>query len=272
MRSIAVRPSSFSRLRCWAGLSSSSNTTVSASSGLARAPAAPRPCPCRCRWRVGRLAALHDAADLVGAGGVDQQRQLVEAALGRPRRRRAGRVTPTRTIRSRNVRSISVSVEGVGQDRRSSPRRRGATERFGLDVATRRRRWPRRGRRASTGSPSSTVGRTARLVHDDRGPARPAPGVGGRGRGDSAGAAGLGVARAALPDPHRRLAAAVGRADELDVDAARHLRLDRSPSADQVDASAGSTQRAHEVRVAEVDACAGRSDRAVRAHSGVGPR
>ena len=32
--------------------------------------------------RVGRAAALHDAADHVGAGGVDEQRQLVEAGLG----------------------------------------------------------------------------------------------------------------------------------------------------------------------------------------------
>ena len=31
VRSMAVRPSSFSRLRCWAGDSSSSNTTVSQS-------------------------------------------------------------------------------------------------------------------------------------------------------------------------------------------------------------------------------------------------
>ena len=32
--------------------------------------------------RIGGATALHDPADLVGAGGVDQQRQLVEAGLG----------------------------------------------------------------------------------------------------------------------------------------------------------------------------------------------
>ena len=49
-----------------------------------------------------------EPAGLVGAGGVDQQRQLVEAGLGvlvgGP-----GSVTPTSTIRSRWLRSISVA-------------------------------------------------------------------------------------------------------------------------------------------------------------------
>ena len=47
------------------------------------APSAPRPCPCR-RSRPGRdaRAAATTRADLVGAGGVDQQGELVEAGLG----------------------------------------------------------------------------------------------------------------------------------------------------------------------------------------------
>ena len=109
MRSIAVRPSSFSRLYCWAGVSSLSNTTVSASTarhsslqllGLALADE-PRV--------IGVVAALHQAADLVGAGGVDQQRPARRGWRRCPSSVPPGKVTPTSTIRSRMVRSISVA-------------------------------------------------------------------------------------------------------------------------------------------------------------------
>ena len=78
MRSMAVRPKSFSRFRCWAGVRSSSNTTVSASRlwlergdllGLAAADEG---------GGVGRVAPLHDAADDVGTRAVDQPCQLVQ--------------------------------------------------------------------------------------------------------------------------------------------------------------------------------------------------
>ena len=93
------------------GVSSLSNTTVSASTaeaqlaqllGLALADegggsGASRRCTTR--------------ADLVGAGGVDQQRQLVEAGARCRRRASGGSVTPTSTMRSRMVRSMSVRAE-----------------------------------------------------------------------------------------------------------------------------------------------------------------
>ena len=82
MRSSAVRPSSFSRLYCCAGrelvvehhgVGVDREADLAQLLGLALADV-PRV--------VGRVAALHQPADHVGAGGVDEQRELVEAGLG----------------------------------------------------------------------------------------------------------------------------------------------------------------------------------------------
>ncbi len=81
VRSMAVRPRIFSRLRCCAGERFCSNTTVSESTArqislqlihLARAEE---------RGGIGRVASLDDPRDDVGAGGVDEQGQFVELVL-----------------------------------------------------------------------------------------------------------------------------------------------------------------------------------------------
>ena len=56
---------------------------------------------------IGRVAPLHDPLDDVGAGGVDEQGELVEAGLD-VLVVVSGRATPTSTIFSRIVRSIRV--------------------------------------------------------------------------------------------------------------------------------------------------------------------
>ena len=72
--------------------------------------------------RIGRVAPLHDPGRLVGAGGVDQQGQLVEVLLRSRPRGRGGTVTPTSTIFSRKLRSIRL----IGSPR-SEPASRGST-------------------------------------------------------------------------------------------------------------------------------------------------
>ena len=81
MRSIAVRPRIFSRLRCWAGerlcfedhgVRVERETDLAQFLHLARAEE---------RRGVGCVAALHDARDDVGAGRVDEQRQFVELVV-----------------------------------------------------------------------------------------------------------------------------------------------------------------------------------------------
>jgi len=85
-------------LNCWAGDNSLSNTTVSRQL-RGTAPSTPRLALADEELRIRPIATLHQAGHHVGAGGVDEQRQLVErgfgvvAAVG-------GRVTPTSTMRS----------------------------------------------------------------------------------------------------------------------------------------------------------------------------
>ena len=118
--------------------SSLSNTTVSASTARQSSRSSSAlPLPMNHVWS-GAVAALHDAADLVGAGGVDQQRR---ARRGWPRcRRRSCRRErdADEHDRSRMVRSMSVapsaSLYGVlSVDAR--PR---------LDLRSWRRTWPGR--------------------------------------------------------------------------------------------------------------------------------
>ena len=107
MRSMAVRPSSFSRLRCWAGVSSLSNTTVSQSVverdlvqlvrlALARRRWADRARARRCTTRP------TSSAPAVSTSCDSSSRPASVSSVVR-----GGRVTPTRTIFSRKERSIS---------------------------------------------------------------------------------------------------------------------------------------------------------------------
>ncbi len=144
--------------------------------------------------RVGRVAPLHHAPDHVGAGAVDQLGQLVELLVDRPRRSVPGKTTPTRMIRSRNVRSMSVPGNTLlkraspGGSRRPPPCARG---RPGTTV-----------RRLRFGA-ERHLEHAARVAHADgaRRHAHDAPAA-GRGRGRHApGAARQRLPHPALPDP-----------------------------------------------------------------------
>ena len=174
VRSIAVRPRIFSRLRCWAGVSSSSKTTVSASTALAelvqllglaapdvgrrvgRVAVSGRPAPPRRRPRCRRAAQLVEARlDLVQRARpgdhADEHDPLPEAPLdqasGRSDRRGVA------------VRPTSIERRRVELDAwpRAAPDRRGSAdgsrERAGeldLELAAgivHRRRGRRRARR-----------------------------------------------------------------------------------------------------------------------------
>ncbi len=109
MRSIAVRPSSFSRLNCCAGrqfvvehdgvgVDGEADLLELVDLALADVPRV-----------IGRVAALHEAFDDVGTGGVDEQFELVEARVDRLLGGARAAATPTITIFSRTVRSIRVA-------------------------------------------------------------------------------------------------------------------------------------------------------------------
>ncbi len=178
---MAVRPSSFSRLRCWAGrelvvehdrVGVDRLATARELLGLALADVG---------GRVGRVAALHDPGDLVGAGGVDEQGQLVERWPRCRPRRGGGRVTPTSTMRSRKARSMrpgapptrrrSRRCDGGGRpveapaDRSATPARTLSTVTGRSDVCTGeldRRRCRRACRPGPARRPAPVVGRGGR--------------------------------------------------------------------------------------------------------------
>ena len=107
MRSMAVRPNSFSRFRCCAGVSSSSNTTVSASRvrlSAAISSALPRPTNVagsgasrRCRTRP------TTSAPALSTNWASSSSSSSTSSVVKP-----GKTTPTRMMRSRNARSMSV--------------------------------------------------------------------------------------------------------------------------------------------------------------------
>ena len=105
VRSIAVRPSIFSRVACWAGLSSSSNTTVSAScsSAISRISAT-LPLPTKVlgsgagrRWVT---RATSSAPAVCTSRWSSSNEASVSSVVA------DGKVTPTSTIFSRKVRSM----------------------------------------------------------------------------------------------------------------------------------------------------------------------
>ena len=196
--------------------------------------------------RVGRLAALHDAVDHVGAGRVDQR---PPARRGRPRcppRWPGGSVTPASTMRSRKVRSMKPP---------DSPPCSPKAERCGI-----------RSRRALTTStsamwvagptnvivsPSSTCTSPPSMATVTRSPTRSqvCAACGGRA---GAGAAGQRVARAPLPHAGARggphAVAAIHSTLMPPVDAL----LDERPVGVDVDGQHVVDQE-HEVGVAHVD-------------------
>ena len=188
------------------------------------------------------LAALHAAADLVGAGGVDQQGELVEAGLGVVVGV-GGSVTPTSTICSRIVRSISVAPSASSYlltALRSRPFRPAAlrsivvviSTRHAVIVADERRRT---GQRDVAGSRlvQTHLGIAAVHVHDDfrcRRRHEPQHAAAHAARA-GAGAAGLGDAGAPFVHPHRDGVRLGPGLDDLEVDVG-HLGAER----EQVDA------------------------------------
>ena len=107
VRSMAVRPNTFSRFRCWAGLSSSSKTTVSASTdrlNSAISSALPRPTKvagsgASRRWTTRATT----SAPALSTSWASSSMASSTASRVLP-----GKATPTRMMRSRNDRSINV--------------------------------------------------------------------------------------------------------------------------------------------------------------------
>ena len=245
MRSMAVRPRIFSRLRCCAGDSSSSKHDGVGVDRLATARAAPRPCPGRRRWR--------DRAGLgVGRGGPPRRRPPCRRA-GRARRDRAstvsaevrGNTTPTSTMRSRNVRSMRVMGERPPRRRcrssgLASPARTSAAEDRLLDLDVGHLL---RGSAQDDGVVAELhLEGAPGIVHAHPG-ADHAPAVGGRRRCARPGATGERLARAALPHPQRELAGPRAPPHELDVRAAGLGALERLPTRRTVARATGPPSR-----------------------------
>ena len=159
VRSIAVRPRIFSRLRCWAGLSACSKTTVSASTAR-QTRAARRPCPSRGtsrrrarraagrsarprrrrRCRTSRASSSSWCSSVVGAGRRGTGRRRARSARGSCGRSgwRAGRRHRARDVTSATNstgpgerRALADQADRRGRRRGSprSPRRRPARRR-----------------------------------------------------------------------------------------------------------------------------------------------
>ena len=184
VRSMAVRPRIFSRLRCWAGRQLVVEHDGVGVDRLGQLVQLLRPCPCRRRWR-GR--ARRGAARRAPPRRRRRCRSAGPARRGGLRSRSTdvgGMVTPTSTMRSRKERSMQ---------RHGSP----------PPCTSERLR--------------SIVGGPARLVDRDA-VADPTPLAGGGGRRVGAGAARVGEADAPLVHHHvdRRVVDALR--DDLDVD------------------------------------------------------
>ena len=190
---MAVRPRSCSRLRCWAGDSSSSKTTVSASTAPAQLGQLLGLAPPDEGGRVRPVAALHDPGDHVGPGRVDQEGQLVEGRPRPPRRRcPAGPRPPGRCARGTTGRS-GVPGEPLAHVAHTMRVRRPTSATLRTGPA----RGP--GPRAPHPSESPRAGPPGLWTVTAR--ADQAPGAGGGGGGAAPGATGQGLAHPALPDP-----------------------------------------------------------------------
>ena len=246
MRSMAVRPRIFSRLRCWAGRELVVEDHGVGVDRAATARAAPAPCPGRRRWpgRDGRAA---------GRPGRPRRRRPCRPAAParrgwpRPPRRRPGEHHPDQhdPLPERPV------DQGVGQRRRhaSVP---DPDERRSTTTSATRRTGPAR----TAGSPSVSaephLQGPARVVHRHA-VADQAPAAGGGGGGAAPGAAGQ---VSPTPRSHtRRVSSSADRArgDELDVDAAGMPGLEAGADSATASSAGSSGPKQHQVGVADVD-------------------
>ena len=248
MRSMAVRPKRRSRLRCWAGVSSSSKTTVSASRLSAQGGDLRRLSPPHEGRGVRRLSSLHHSPDDVGSRAVDQLGQLVELLgdrLGRAAREhhphqddplpdRAGDERPRQQAAQESSpgwMSTSATLRtGPARNVLTAPPSSAASPRVTVSIPP--------GLRTRTSAPPDTTAPAARR----------------RRRRHAPGPAGERLAHPAFEDPElEQLTCLVtAHGDPLDVDPAGESGLELGSQLDHVDRGRVGPEQ-HEVRISDVD-------------------